>query len=317
MNQKLIKGGHTSHFEGKTQKGITLIALVITIIVLLILAGVTINMVLGDDGIIGRAQGASEANANAEKEENREIKQAEKDIYEYLPKDSQAKYTQVSINDKTMSIQEAVASSLANENNNTVFFEEDDETGEIIIKPESIQAAKQSAVENGYLIKLNTTTYVEEEIKPKKGKILVIDLNGNELTYIGEGTSFLYSGLGEIYIIDSSEGKTGKLSVINAKNYNYNYIAEADFNKDGILCSDDYNFFTLNDIYGMESDSEDWDKYKHCDVNEDGKLDVFDTGSCTNKGAIWLPHVEDCIKGEYIYLDIGTNAMEAECGHNK
>ena len=42
-------------------KGITLIALVITIIVLLILAGVTISMVLGDDGIIAQAQGAKKA----------------------------------------------------------------------------------------------------------------------------------------------------------------------------------------------------------------------------------------------------------------
>jgi len=49
------------HFEGKTQKGITLIALVITIIVLLILAGVTISMVLGDDGIIQNAQAAKTA----------------------------------------------------------------------------------------------------------------------------------------------------------------------------------------------------------------------------------------------------------------
>ena len=40
------------------QKGITLIALVITIIVLLILAGVTISMVLGDEGIIAQAQEA-------------------------------------------------------------------------------------------------------------------------------------------------------------------------------------------------------------------------------------------------------------------
>ena len=36
----------------KEMKGITLIALVITIVVLMILAGVSINTVLGDDGII-------------------------------------------------------------------------------------------------------------------------------------------------------------------------------------------------------------------------------------------------------------------------
>lgn len=39
----------------KNQKGITLIALVITIIVLLILAGVTISMVVGDSGVLSKA----------------------------------------------------------------------------------------------------------------------------------------------------------------------------------------------------------------------------------------------------------------------
>jgi flagellar basal body-associated protein FliL len=43
-----------------SEKGITLIALVITIIVLLILAGVTISMVLGDNGIIHQAEHAKD-----------------------------------------------------------------------------------------------------------------------------------------------------------------------------------------------------------------------------------------------------------------
>lgn len=38
----------------KKQKGITLVALVVTIVVLLILAGVSINLVLGDNGIVKR-----------------------------------------------------------------------------------------------------------------------------------------------------------------------------------------------------------------------------------------------------------------------
>ena len=41
-------------------KGITLIALIITIIVLLILAGVTLNMVMGDSGLFNKANNASE-----------------------------------------------------------------------------------------------------------------------------------------------------------------------------------------------------------------------------------------------------------------
>ena len=43
----------------KKREGITLIALVITIIVLLILAGITIELTLGKNGIIARARKAS------------------------------------------------------------------------------------------------------------------------------------------------------------------------------------------------------------------------------------------------------------------
>ena len=45
----------------KKAKGITLISLVITIIILLILAGVTLSLTLGDNGIITQAQKAKEA----------------------------------------------------------------------------------------------------------------------------------------------------------------------------------------------------------------------------------------------------------------
>lgn len=42
----------------RNQKGITLVALVITIIVLLILAGVSISLVVGQNGVLGRASDA-------------------------------------------------------------------------------------------------------------------------------------------------------------------------------------------------------------------------------------------------------------------
>ncbi len=45
----------------KDQKGITLVALVVTIIVLLILAGVTIAMVFGNTGIFTKAENAGDA----------------------------------------------------------------------------------------------------------------------------------------------------------------------------------------------------------------------------------------------------------------
>ena len=49
----------------KNKKGITLVALVVTIVVLLILAGVSINLVLGNNGIIAKAKEAETKSAEA------------------------------------------------------------------------------------------------------------------------------------------------------------------------------------------------------------------------------------------------------------
>ena len=49
----------------KNKKGITLVALVVTIVVLLILAGVSINLVLGNNGIIVKAKDAETKSAEA------------------------------------------------------------------------------------------------------------------------------------------------------------------------------------------------------------------------------------------------------------
>ena len=57
----------------KNTKGITLIALVVTIIVLIILAGVSINLVMGDNGIITMAQKAKENTELAQTEEEKQL----------------------------------------------------------------------------------------------------------------------------------------------------------------------------------------------------------------------------------------------------
>ena len=59
-NKRIIK---------RKEQGITLIALVITIIVLLILAGVSIAMLTGENGILSQAQRAKEETEKAQKEE--------------------------------------------------------------------------------------------------------------------------------------------------------------------------------------------------------------------------------------------------------
>ncbi len=55
--------------RSKEEKGITLVALVVTIIVLIILAGVTLNIVLDNDGIINKAKQAVGDYENSQREE--------------------------------------------------------------------------------------------------------------------------------------------------------------------------------------------------------------------------------------------------------
>ena len=61
----------------KRNKGITLIALVVTIIVLLILAGISINMLTADNGIIKKALEAKQETEAAQEEESRILKEYE------------------------------------------------------------------------------------------------------------------------------------------------------------------------------------------------------------------------------------------------
>lgn len=64
MKRKTQENKIKRQFKNKqfiAQKGITLIALVVTIVVLLILAGVSINLVLGDNGIISKSKESRDA----------------------------------------------------------------------------------------------------------------------------------------------------------------------------------------------------------------------------------------------------------------
>ena len=75
------------------KKGITLISLVVTIIVLLILAGVTIATLTGDNGILTQANNAKERTEQAEEDELRKLTQGEASThleeYEYEDKNGE------------------------------------------------------------------------------------------------------------------------------------------------------------------------------------------------------------------------------------
>lgn len=67
----------------KKQNGITLVALVVTIIVLIILAGVTLMIALDNDGIISKTkEGAQEYNT-AQKQENAMLNEVNTYLQQY------------------------------------------------------------------------------------------------------------------------------------------------------------------------------------------------------------------------------------------
>ena len=67
------------------EQGITLIALVVTIIILLILAGVTLNIALSDNGLFGKAKKATEEYKQEQENEEESIRQIATQMYsEYV-----------------------------------------------------------------------------------------------------------------------------------------------------------------------------------------------------------------------------------------
>ena len=68
----------------KRYKGITLISLIITIIILIILAGISISMILGNEGLLNKAKYAKESYSNAQQQEELELAKYNNQINNYV-----------------------------------------------------------------------------------------------------------------------------------------------------------------------------------------------------------------------------------------
>ena len=92
----------------KRNNGITLIALIITIIVLLILASITLTFVLGDNGIVAKAKLAKEKTNEAIQDEQNKLESLEESIqignrytsetWELLTTSSDTSWTEYNVN---------------------------------------------------------------------------------------------------------------------------------------------------------------------------------------------------------------------------
>ena len=85
MSKNVLSKDELSKKTSLQEKGITLIALVVTIIILLILAGVTLNMALSQNGLFSKTQEAAEKYKQAQSDEEEMVRQIATQMYsEYV-----------------------------------------------------------------------------------------------------------------------------------------------------------------------------------------------------------------------------------------
>ena len=70
--------------ELASERGITLLSLIITVVIMIILAAVTINITLGDGGLIWQAQHAAEVTVNSAQSEQEQLDSLEKELANIL-----------------------------------------------------------------------------------------------------------------------------------------------------------------------------------------------------------------------------------------
>ena len=212
-------------------KGITLIALVITIIVLLILAGVTIAMLMGDNGIITQAQEAKISTELSGYKEELEIYKISKltENQEFLEGSLTAGKTNLSYNTQK-----------AGETGNikTVITSISDEymekleiiKGKLLINTKDKDEVK---IAQSLGIEVNPYDITEEgELLSSNGNLLLMDENGtltipDSVTKIGEGAFANLNGLKTIII-------PGSVKEIGTNAFSYNTTLETVIMQEGV-----------------------------------------------------------------------------------
>ena len=154
-------------------KGITLIALVITIIVLIILAGVSISMLIGNDGIIEKAKQAAEKTDKAAEKEHQDLQ----NLLDQL-NDSLSNEPVIEDDEPLPTIAEAIES--GNQFNKNTPLE--DEYGNQVVIPSGFHIAMPS-VNNGIIY-----DYTGNGTPSVQDGIVIEDNDGNQFVWIPVGT---------------------------------------------------------------------------------------------------------------------------------
>ena len=190
----------------KNERGITLIALVISIIILLILAGITILAISGENGIIQRAVEAREKTEEATLEEKIKLLTAENIINEYTGESEEktAQELQDELNDQGENV-------LVVQWDKYIIYDLDKNKEYRVMSDGSVEYWEESTM--GQIL-LNTKTANSDQISqsPSTNNIIGIDNEGNTVNMLlWEYTLIDDSTLGKIgtYGLNDAEALTG------------------------------------------------------------------------------------------------------------
>ena len=187
----------------KNKKGITLVALVVTIVVLLILAGVSLNLLIGNNGIITRAKQTKISNDLSSYKEQLAMFISEKEVEnpEFYESSLTAGKNNLSYNTKTSENEKTIKDIISDVKDEYLDSLEVIK-GKLIINTQDkniIKVAQSVGVEpNPYVIK-------DGELMSNNGNLLLVDENGtltlpDSVTKIGEGAFANVEGLKTIII---------------------------------------------------------------------------------------------------------------------
>lgn len=189
--------------RNRQNKGITLIALVVTIVVLIILAGVSINLVIGSNGIMSKAKQSKIRTSLASYKEQLGIFIADKKIEntEFYEESLTAGKTSVAYNTKTNNDEKTIKDIIKN------ITDEDLEKIEIIKGKLIVNTKDKNVIEAAKNVGVEPNPYNIEngELKSDSGNLLLVDENGtlrlpDSVTKISSGAFSNVEGLRTIII---------------------------------------------------------------------------------------------------------------------
>ncbi len=223
-------------------KGITLISLVITIIILIILAGVSINLVLGENGLFTKAREAKEKFLEAQEEEQEGLNTLLDEMDNYINEKLQIEIINGTLGENnwyTSDVELRIVN--RNENDTTKYIL----TGATTQEETEIENGKTIQIENNGITKITVKSYGEDGTQTYEiEKNIYKDSEVPTIEIVEKQTVEIGTSIDEEYIKNNSTIKDNltevKIVDLNIKDSSNKIIEEAEKQLN------EYDIYTIN-----------------------------------------------------------------------